>query len=97
MHSGFASKTAQSVAIRRAEHQLFDFPHVLDDPIAPRIIGPTAAAAAALFGWMTAYRLAGGRRRERPQGGRSSVAVAQILKCDGRQLPAEGLRSQKES
>ncbi len=55
MHSGFASKTAQSVAIRRAEHQLFDFPHVLEDPIAARIIGPTAAAAATLFGWMTAY------------------------------------------
>jgi hypothetical protein len=35
MKIGFPSKTALSVAIRRTEHQLFDFPHVMEDPIAP--------------------------------------------------------------
>jgi methyltransferase (TIGR00027 family) len=32
------------VAVRRAAHQVLDVPHVLDDPIALPIIGPTAAA-----------------------------------------------------
>jgi methyltransferase (TIGR00027 family) len=54
MKIGSPSKTAQSVAIRRAEHQLFDFPHVLEDPIAPRIIG-LSAATSIMFGWLTAY------------------------------------------
>ena len=54
MKTGFPSKTAQSVAIRRAEHQLFDFPHVLEDPIAPWIIGPKAATSM-MFGCLTAY------------------------------------------
>jgi methyltransferase (TIGR00027 family) len=54
MKTGFPSKTALSVAIRRAEHQLFDFPHVLEDPIAPWIIGPKAAASI-MFGCLTAY------------------------------------------
>ncbi|MGA3114574.1 MAG: class I SAM-dependent methyltransferase [Syntrophobacteraceae bacterium] len=54
MKIGFPSKTAQSAAIRRAEHQLFDFPHVLEDPIAPWIIGPKATTSI-LFGWLTAY------------------------------------------
>lgn len=38
------SRTALRVALRRAAHQLFDNPKVLDDPIALRIIGPKAAA-----------------------------------------------------
>jgi methyltransferase (TIGR00027 family) len=38
------SRTALRVAMRRAAHQLFDNPKVLDDPIALRIIGPNAAA-----------------------------------------------------
>lgn len=54
MKVGSASKTAQSVAVRRAEHQLFDFPHVLDDFIAPWIIGPKASASI-MFGWFTAH------------------------------------------
>jgi methyltransferase (TIGR00027 family) len=53
MKIGFPSKTAQSVAVRRAEHQLFDFPHVLEDPIAPWIIGPEGATSI-MFGWWTA-------------------------------------------
>src|SRR5271163_3425793 len=36
------SRTALRVAMRRAAHQLFDNPKVLDDPIAVRIIGPRA-------------------------------------------------------
>ncbi len=36
--------TALRVAMRRAAHQLFDTPKVLDDPIALQIIGPEAAA-----------------------------------------------------
>jgi len=38
------SRTALRVAMRRAAHQLFDRPKVLDDSIALRIIGPQAAA-----------------------------------------------------
>ncbi len=37
------SRTALRVAMRRAAHQLFDHPKVLDDPIAVPIIGPLAA------------------------------------------------------
>ena len=54
MKAGFPSRTAQSVAIRRAEHQLFDLPRVLDDPIAPWIIG-LKASASLTFSWLTAY------------------------------------------
>src|SRR5580658_8858725 len=36
------SRTALRVAMRRAAHQLFDSPKVLDDPIAVRIIGTGA-------------------------------------------------------
>jgi methyltransferase (TIGR00027 family) len=54
MRTGSPSKTALSVAVRRAEHQLFDFPHVLEDPLACRIIGPMAATSM-VFGWWTAY------------------------------------------
>ena len=36
------SRTAMRVAMRRAAHQLFDCPPVLDDPLAVRIIGPEA-------------------------------------------------------
>jgi methyltransferase (TIGR00027 family) len=55
MKAGRPSTTAQSVAIRRAEHQLFDFPHVLDDPIALRIIGPEGAASIALRCWFAYF------------------------------------------
>jgi len=41
------------VAVRRAEHQLYDFPHVLEDPIAPWIVAPEAAASM-MAGWWTA-------------------------------------------
>jgi O-methyltransferase involved in polyketide biosynthesis len=37
------SRTANKVAIRRAAHQLFDQPRVLDDPLAVPIIGVEAA------------------------------------------------------
>src|SRR5271163_676737 len=36
-------RTALRVAMRRAAHQLFDNPKVLDDPIAVPIVGPRAA------------------------------------------------------
>jgi methyltransferase (TIGR00027 family) len=39
MQEGKFSKTAYRVAIRRASHQIFDDPKVLDDPLAVRIIG----------------------------------------------------------
>jgi methyltransferase (TIGR00027 family) len=45
MQEGKFSRTAQRVAIRRAAHQLFDQPRVLDDPLALRIIGDEAAEA----------------------------------------------------
>jgi len=45
MQEGRFSRTAQRVAIRRAAHQLFDHPRVLDDPLALRIIGDEAAEA----------------------------------------------------
>ena len=54
MKAGHPSRTAQSVAVRRAEHQLFDFPHVLDDPIAPWIIGPEGVAQIAFACWAAA-------------------------------------------
>jgi len=38
------SRTALRVAMRRAAHQLFDNPKVLDDPIALRIVGSKAEA-----------------------------------------------------
>ena len=37
------SRTAWGVAVRRAAHQLFDSPLVLDDPLAVRILGRNAA------------------------------------------------------
>jgi methyltransferase (TIGR00027 family) len=43
MQEGKFSRTAHRVAIRRAAHQLFDQPRVLDDPLALRIIGSEAA------------------------------------------------------
>jgi methyltransferase (TIGR00027 family) len=39
MQEGKFSRTAQRVAIRRAAHQVLDYPRVLDDPLALRIIG----------------------------------------------------------
>jgi methyltransferase (TIGR00027 family) len=43
MQEGKFSRTAHRVAVRRAAHQLLDQPRVLDDPLALRIIGTTAA------------------------------------------------------
>ncbi len=40
METGRASRTALRVAIRRAAHQLADYPLILDDPIAVRLLGP---------------------------------------------------------
>lgn len=39
------STTAQSVALRRAAHQLLDDPKVFDDPVAIRILGDESASA----------------------------------------------------
>lgn len=44
MQEARPSRTAMRVAMRRAAHQLFDQPKVLDDPVALPIIGPEAAA-----------------------------------------------------
>jgi methyltransferase (TIGR00027 family) len=44
MQEARPSRTAMRVAMRRAAHQLFDQPKVLDDPIALPIIGPEAGA-----------------------------------------------------
>jgi methyltransferase (TIGR00027 family) len=44
MIEGRPSSTAQRVALRRAAHQLFDNPKVLEDPLAVRIVGREAAA-----------------------------------------------------
>lgn len=44
MIEGRPSRTAQRVALRRAAHQLFDTPKVLEDPLAVRIVGREAAA-----------------------------------------------------
>jgi methyltransferase (TIGR00027 family) len=43
LKQGRFSRTAHRVAIRRAAHQLFDQPKVLDDPLAVPIIGAEAA------------------------------------------------------
>lgn len=43
MQQGRFSRTAHKVAVRRAAHQLFDQPKVLDDPLAVAIIGAEAA------------------------------------------------------
>jgi methyltransferase (TIGR00027 family) len=43
MQESIPSRTALRVAVRRAAHQLFDSPKVLDDPLAVRIIGVAAA------------------------------------------------------
>ena len=43
MKEGKPSATAHRVAIRRAAHQIFDDPLVLDDPIALPILGPEVA------------------------------------------------------
>jgi methyltransferase (TIGR00027 family) len=43
MRESIPSRTALRVAVRRAAHQLFDSPKVLDDPLAVRIIGDAAA------------------------------------------------------
>jgi methyltransferase (TIGR00027 family) len=44
MHEQKPSRTALRVAIRRAEHQVFDRATVFEDPLAVSIIGPEAAA-----------------------------------------------------
>ncbi len=79
MKHGFPSKTAQSVATRRAEHQLFDFPHVLEDPIAPWIIGP-AAATSMMLGCLTAY-LPGSRYMRAFVAARSRYAEDQLARA----------------
>lgn len=45
MEPGRPSATAFRVAMRRAAHQVLDQPHVLEDPVALRIIGPARAAS----------------------------------------------------
>lgn len=45
MKENSPSRTAQSVAMRRAVHQLLDDPKVFDDPVAIRIIGRESASA----------------------------------------------------
>ena len=39
-----ASRTAHRVAVRRAEHQVLDFPRIFDDPLSLRIIEPESLA-----------------------------------------------------
>src|SRR5580698_1979013 len=39
MRSGTPSRTAERVALRRAEHQILDHPKVFDDPLAISIAG----------------------------------------------------------
>lgn len=43
MEQAIASRTALSVALRRAAHQIYDSPVVFDDPIAVAILGATYA------------------------------------------------------
>jgi methyltransferase (TIGR00027 family) len=43
MDQAVASRTALSVALRRAAHQIYDSPVIFDDPIAVGILGPTYA------------------------------------------------------
>jgi methyltransferase (TIGR00027 family) len=43
LQEGRFSRTAHRVAIRRAAHQLFDQPRVLEDPLALAIVGTEAA------------------------------------------------------
>jgi methyltransferase (TIGR00027 family) len=43
MEQAIASRTALSVALRRAAHQIFDSPVVFEDPIAVGILGPAYA------------------------------------------------------
>src|SRR5882757_1801641 len=43
MEQAVASKTALSVALRRAAHQIYDSPVVFNDPMAVSILGPTYA------------------------------------------------------
>ena len=45
MQEGKFSRTAYGVAVRRAAHQLFDDPRVLDDPLALQIVGQKAVDA----------------------------------------------------
>lgn len=54
MKEGAPSRTAYGAARRRAEHQLFDFPHVFEDPMALRILGPNAIVAI-MLGSLNAY------------------------------------------
>jgi methyltransferase (TIGR00027 family) len=42
MRENTPSKTAYRVAVRRAAHQLLDYPPVFDDPVALPILGPNA-------------------------------------------------------
>jgi hypothetical protein len=51
MEAGQPSGTAQSVAIHRAEYQLYDSPRVLNDPLALWIIGPEGAVSMAVGCW----------------------------------------------
>lgn len=44
MQPGQPSTTAERAARLRAAHQLFDAPHVLDDPVVLRLLGPELAA-----------------------------------------------------
>jgi methyltransferase (TIGR00027 family) len=43
MEQAIASRTALSVALRRAAHQIYDSPVVFDDPMAVSILGPAYA------------------------------------------------------
>ena len=79
MKAGFPSRTAQSVAIRRAEHQLFDFPRVLNDPVAPWIIGLKASVSLP-FSLLTAY-LPGSRYMRAFIVARSRYAEDQLAKA----------------
>lgn len=58
MQENNASRTAERVALRRAAHQLFDDPKVLDDPFAVTILGQPAAVLRADAGQTAKHPLA---------------------------------------
>jgi methyltransferase (TIGR00027 family) len=76
MKDGAPSRTAESVARRRAEHQLFDFPPVFEDPFALPILGP-GAITSIMLGSMTAY-LPGSRHMRAFIAARSRYAEDQL-------------------
>ena len=72
MKAGFPSRTAQSAAAHRAVHQLVDFRHVFDDPLALEVIGLTSLAftSECAAAWLPGFREMRVPRRPQPICGR---------------------------